>query len=161
MKHLLLLFVLVFMVFPVNAQVYRMYQTKNIHNQLRLNTRTGEVSQIQDDGQIFTIVLDITPNNKIEGRYSLTKTENMWTYILLDKFSGKLWQIQFSVQGTEYMGYCEINSNALSTTDTKKFTIQPLTSMYQFYLINNENGDMWKFQWTSDGPEYRWIQKFN
>ena len=27
-----------------------MYQTRNYHNQLRLNTATGEVLQVQDDG---------------------------------------------------------------------------------------------------------------
>lgn len=31
------------------AQTYKMYQTRNYHNQLRLNTATGEVLQVQDD----------------------------------------------------------------------------------------------------------------
>ena len=28
------------------AQTYKMYQTRNYHNQLRLNTATGEVLQV-------------------------------------------------------------------------------------------------------------------
>lgn len=40
------------------------------------------------------------------------------------------------------------------------FTIQPLVSMYQYYLINEQNGDMWMFQWSTSGDEYRWIKKF-
>lgn len=40
------------------------------------------------------------------------------------------------------------------------FSIQPLTSMYQYYLINDRTGDMWKFQWSTKGDDYRWIEKF-
>jgi hypothetical protein len=35
-----------------------------------------------------------------------------------------------------------------------------LTSMYQYYLINDNTGDMWKFQWSTKGDDYRWIEKF-
>jgi len=52
MKTLLTIFTL-FLSFTVHAQTYKLYQTDNIHNQLRLNTKTGEVYQIQDDGQTF------------------------------------------------------------------------------------------------------------
>lgn len=39
------------------AQTYKMYQTRNYHNQLRLNTATGEVLQVQDDGQSWKFVM--------------------------------------------------------------------------------------------------------
>ena len=47
MKKLFVL--LAFMVIAATsyAQVYKMYKTQNYHNQLRLNTMTGEVQQIQ------------------------------------------------------------------------------------------------------------------
>ena len=46
MKKLFVL--LAFMVIAATsyAQVYKMYKTQNYHNQLRLNTMTGEVQQI-------------------------------------------------------------------------------------------------------------------
>lgn len=34
----------------VKSQTYEFFQTNNFHNQLRLNTLTGEVYQIQDNG---------------------------------------------------------------------------------------------------------------
>lgn len=142
-----------------SAQTYKLYQTENIHNQLRLNTKTGEVYQIQDDGQKFLVHKPTTPDNEISNRYMLHKTENMWTFILLDKFSGKLWQCQYSVQGTEYMGSWVINPYTLSSSQRSIFTIQPMTSMFQFYLINDESGEMWKFQWSTKGDDYRWIEK--
>ena len=83
-----------------NGQVYKMYSTRNIHNQLRLNTATGEVMQIQDDGQSWIIGETIEASGKIEGRYSLSETRNMWTFILLDTFTGKTWQVQYSTKST-------------------------------------------------------------
>lgn len=144
-----------------NAQTYKLYQTDNIHNQLRLNTKTGEVYQLQDDGQKFVINYAVTPNNEVEQRYTLYKTKNIWTYILLDRFTGKLWQCQYSVDGTEYMITIPINKNALANSNKPIFAVEPLVSMYQYYLINESNGDMWKFQWSTDGDDYRWIEKYN
>lgn len=32
--------------------------------------------------------------------------------------------------------------------------------MHQFYLINDETSEIWKFQWTTHKKEaYRWIEK--
>jgi hypothetical protein len=144
-----------------HAQTYKFYQTDNIHNQLRLNVKNGEVYQIQDDGQKFLVHEGSTSDFKNDDRYALYKTKNMWTYILLDKCTGKLWQCQYSVSGTENILSLEINSVPLSDSPTSKFTIQPLVSMFQYYLINEETGDMWKFQWSTKGSEYRWIEKHN
>lgn len=158
MKKLIVIFTL-FLSFVANAQTYKLYQTDNIHNQLRLNTATGEVYQLQSDGQKFLVHDATTPNNEKPNRYALYKTKNMWTFILLDKFSGKLWQCQYSVEGIEYISSLVINPNDLSSSQSNKFSIQPMTSMFQFYLINDETGDMWQFQWSTEGDEYRWIKK--
>lgn len=157
MKKFLLIFILVLSARSF-AQTYEFYQTDNIHNKLRLNTNTGEVVQIQDDGQKFNIQDGPTPKNE-QRRYRLVKTQNMWTYILLDEFFGKLWQCQFSVKGDSYMGCLVINVKALSTSEKRKFTTEPLASMYQFYLVNQDDGEMWKFQWNTKGDEFRWIEK--
>ena len=160
MKKLMVIFTL-FLSLVVNAQTYKLYKTDNIHNQLRLNTATGEVYQIQDDGQKFLVHDATAPSNEKPNRYTLYKTQNMWTFILLDKFSGLIWQCQYSVKGAEYITCVVINPNALSYTQSNKFTIQPMTSMFQYYLINEETGEMWQFQWNTEGDEYRWIKKMN
>lgn len=160
MKKVLITLLLLISTLCVNAQMYRMYSTRNYHNQLRLNTANGSVQQIQDDGQKWTIVPEIIKGATCENRFQLFETRNMWTFILLDTFDGRLWQVQYSVEGTEYMMYVPINDVPLITsTGRSVFTIQPMTSMYQYYLINEDNGDMWKFQWTTQGEDYRWIQK--
>jgi hypothetical protein len=158
MKRLVLIYTL-FIGFTLNAQTYKFFQTENIHNQLKLNTKSGEVIQVQSDGQTFLVHEETTPLNDKPNRYDLYKTQNMWTYILLDKFSGKLWQCQYSVEGAEYIMSIVINDVALSNTETNKFTIKPMTSMFQFYLIDDKTGDMWKFQWSTKGGDYIWIEK--
>lgn len=66
---------------------FKFFKTKNLHNQLRLNTKTGEVIQMQDDGQEFVLNSGITPENT-SFRYWLYETKNIWTFILLDTFTG-------------------------------------------------------------------------
>jgi hypothetical protein len=141
------------------AQTYKLYQTDNIHNHLKLNSKTGEVLQVQDDGQTWLVKKAETPNNDKPDRYTLYKTKNIWTYILIDQFTGKLWQCQYSVKGAEYISALDINPNSVSGSESHRFRIEPLTSMFQFYLINDESGEMWKFQWSSDRADYRWFLK--
>lgn len=215
-KNALLMFCL--MPLWLCAQTYKMYQTQNYHNQLRLNTATGEVLQVQDDGQSWKICSEMEIDGKEDNRFCLYETQNMWTFIMLDTFTGKNWQVQFSTKGTDYMFatpincfskavpqpsdrwqgrfkmfatqnmwtfimldsftgklwqvqystqsrddiLCvSINDQVLESGEESIFTIQPMTNMYQYYLISNKSGAMWKFQWTTKGPDYRWITKIN
>lgn len=72
------------------AQTYKMYQTRNYHNQLRLNTATGEVLQVQDDGQSWKICDAREESGKVDNRFCLYETQNMWTFLMLDTFTGKI-----------------------------------------------------------------------
>lgn len=159
MKRKIFFVLSLFLTLNCFSQPYKLYQTENIHNQLKLDTRTGGVFQIQSDGQKFLVNEGLTPDSKIGNRWSLHKTKNLWTFILLDEFSGKIYQIQFSIEGDEYRGIWVINPNSLSLSNTNKFSIKPMVSMFQFYLINSEDGEMWKFQWSTKGDDYRWIEK--
>lgn len=145
----------------VNSQTYKYYDTKNIHNQLCLNTKTGKLTQEQDDGQSYVVKYAETPDCIYEGRYELIPTQNYWNFILLDSFSGKLWQCQFSVESSSQIMSMPINNTSLSFTNRSKFYIKPMVSMYQFFLINGDTAERWKFQWSTKGDDYRWIQKVN
>lgn len=199
------------------GRTYKMYRTQNYHNQLQLNTATGEVQQIQDDGQSWVICNAIEVTGNKENRFCLYKTQNMWTFIMLDTYTGKNWQIQYSVESKDNMFAEPINAFSLaypkaSSTWTNRFQmyetqnmwtfilldtydgrlwqiqystqsldnllcipinkdkliadneksafyIKPLTSMYQYYLINDLTGNIWKFQWSTEGNDYIWIEK--
>ena len=69
-----------------------MYQTHNYQNQLRLNTATGEVLQVQDDGQSWKICDAMEDGGETDNRFCLYETQNMWTFIMLDTFTGKNWE---------------------------------------------------------------------
>ena len=161
MKKLIVSFALMVITLASYAQVYKMYSTRNYHNQLRLNTMTGEVQQIQDDGQSWIICSAREISGDKESRFCLYETQNMWTFILLDSYNRRLWQVQYSTQDLDNLFCIPINKDELGSDNEKCiFSIQPLTSMYQYYLINDRTGDMWKFQWSTKGDDYRWIEKF-
>ena len=103
MKKFIALFALMVITLASYAQVYKMYNTRNYHNQLRLNTMTGEVQQIQDDGQSWIVCSAREISGDKESRFRLYETQNMWTFIMLDTYTGKNWQVQFSVKGEDYM----------------------------------------------------------
>ncbi len=157
MKKAILSLVVLLVTVNGYAKTFEFYQTQNIHNKIRLNNKTGELYQIQSDGLKVKIQSGITPKSSAT-RYSLYETKNMWNYILLDNFSGKLWQCQYSVDANSHRGCITINNKALSSTNRSKFTIEPMTSMFQFYLVNQDSGEMWQFQWNFN-EDYRWIKK--
>lgn len=86
-----LVIISILMLIPIitNGQLYKIYPTKNIHNQLLLNTSTGEVQQVQDDGQSWTICYAKEILGDKKGRFCLYETQNIWTYIMLDTYTGK------------------------------------------------------------------------
>ena len=61
-----------------------------------------------DDPQNFKL----SEKNKIDVRYKLFPTQNMWTFIKLDTRNGKLWQVQFDVK-----------ENNRFTTDLSTFSL--------------------------------------
>ena len=102
----------------------------------------------------------ITPKSVTPKRYNLYPTKNIWTFILIDTFTGKLWQTQFTVDAEGSRFSIPINEKVLSNSKRSIFEVKPMLSMYQFYLINSNTGEMWKFQWTTENDEsYRWIEK--
>lgn len=80
MRKIVALLVLCFMPICLFAQTYKMYQTRNYHNQLRLNTATGEVLQVQDDGQSWKICDAMEDGGETDNRFCLYETQNMWTF---------------------------------------------------------------------------------
>lgn len=90
MKKLIVSCALMVITLVSYAQTYKMYSTRNYHNQLRLNTMTGEVQQIQDDGQSWEICSAREASGDKVGRFCLYETQNMWTFIMLDTYTGKI-----------------------------------------------------------------------
>ena len=78
---------------------FRLFRTQNIYTLLRLDTRTGQVWQIQwgSTKQRFIEELNtkvLAPNGRV-GRFTLYPTSNIYTFVLLDQDTGSTWQIQW------------------------------------------------------------------
>ena len=84
---------------------YELYPTENMWTFLKLNTMTGQIWQVQygvGDTQAMETFLDTNvrlskDDEPICGRFKLYKTQNMYNFILLDTISGKVWQVQWSI----------------------------------------------------------------
>ena len=78
---------------------YRLFNTQNVYTLLELDTRTGQVWQVQWGDNLHRFVEPI--NEKplvISGkpeRFTLYATSNVFTFILLDQETGDAWYVQW------------------------------------------------------------------
>ena len=93
------------------------------------------------------------PEQDIHARYRLFKTTNIWTSILLDTWTGRMWQVQYSVDDLP-AGRWIINSISLLPEGTPaikgRFTLYPTHNMYNFLLLDQEDGRVWQVQWSTE-----------
>ena len=98
-----------------NPVVFQLYPTQNMWTFIQLNTRNGQMLQIQFDVQGDNrggVLLNSTPlvsrTDEVNGRFTLKSTQNMWTFILLDQTSGRTWQVQWSLDDEDKRGIIPI-----------------------------------------------------
>lgn len=82
------------------SALYRLFRTQNMFMFLLLDTRTGQITQVQwstETEKRFAEPLNIKPlvANGKPGRFTLYPTQNIYTFILLDQVSGDSWQVQW------------------------------------------------------------------
>ena len=89
-----------------NNVVYRLFATRNMYTFIKLNTRNGQMSQIQwgqeSNYRFETKLSDISRVNEDEeknGRFFLYPTTNIYNFILLDQIDGRAWQVQWGKEG--------------------------------------------------------------
>lgn len=82
---------------------YELYPTQNMYTFLKLDTRNGRIWQVQHSNKEdtrFEIFLNVLPlvseEDESNGRFELYPTENIYTFILLDRISGDTYQVQWS-----------------------------------------------------------------
>jgi hypothetical protein len=82
---------------------YRLFPTQNMWTLIKLNTRNGQMWQVQFDVQGSNRLVAnlssetlVSKEKEVNDRFSLYSTLNMYTFILLDQIDGKTWQVQWS-----------------------------------------------------------------
>jgi len=82
---------------------YRLFKTENMWTFIKLNTRTGQMWQVQfdingDNRHELSLYSEslVNPENEFNERFTLHATQNMYNFILLDQYDGRTWQAQWS-----------------------------------------------------------------
>jgi hypothetical protein len=85
-----------------SSVVYRLFATRNMYMFIKLNTRNGQMWQIQwglESKYRFENTLSdisrVSEDEEKNGRFFLYPTTNIYTFILLDQISGRTWQVQW------------------------------------------------------------------
>lgn len=85
---------------------FKLYPTKNMWTFIKLDTRNGQMWQVQysinNDSERGETILSLKRHafghDEINGRFALYPTENMYNFILLDQIDGRTWQVQWSFE---------------------------------------------------------------
>ena len=100
-------------------------------------------------------------NSSLKGRYKLYQTENLYTLLQLDTKTGKIEQVQWSLD-SDKEGTFTINDEDLTWGlgyGSGTFELYPTKNMYQFILIDKTDGRKWHVQWGTGGEKSRWIRR--
>ena len=91
-----------------NDFIYKLFPTQNLWTFIKLNTRNGQMWQVQYDTKennrletSLNLIPLVVKENEINNRFTLYPTQNIFTFILLDQLDGKTWQVQWSTKANE------------------------------------------------------------
>ena len=93
------------------------------------------------------------------NRFKLYPSENIYTLLKLDTATGKIDQVQWSLD-SDKEGSFTINNDDLSLgSGSGTFELYPTKNMYQFILLDKVTGRQWHIQWGMEASK-RWIRRF-
>lgn len=93
-------------------------------------------------------IIDATQDPKVP--YRLFPTNNIWTFIKLETSTGKMWQIQFSIDDSS-RGSVPLNLGDLAKDKKRipgRFTLYSTQNMFTFILVDQIEGNTWQVQWA-------------
>ena len=83
---------------------YRLFATKNIYTFIKLNTKNGQMWQVQWSAKSnefqtpLSLITRVTKEEEKNGRFFLYPTTNIYNFVLLDQIDGRVWQVQWSAE---------------------------------------------------------------
>lgn len=108
--------------------------------------------------QSKTPAQDIVNSSDTLARYKLYPTQNMWTFLKLDTRTGRIWQVQWSLEDEKRFQLI-LSGVSLPWKEEERngrYALYPTTNIYNFIMIDQINGDLFQVQW-SQKPENRGI----
>jgi hypothetical protein len=94
---------------------------------------------------------------RLDARFRVFKTRNIWNTLHLDTQTGQLWQVQIALKDEDRMKTI-LNKDVLAPTGSRpgRFTLYSSRNMYQFILLDQDSGRTWQVQWSIDGNSGFW-----
>ena len=94
---------------------------------------------------------------RLDARFRVFKTRNIWNTLHLDTQTGQLWQVQIALKDEDRMKTV-LNKDVLASTGSRpgRFTLYSSRNMYQFILLDQDSGRTWQVQWSIDGNSGFW-----
>lgn len=83
---------------------YRLFSTRNMYTFIKLNTKNGQMWQVQWDTKSnqfetpLSLTTLVTKEEEKNGRFFLYPTTNIYNFILLDQIDGRAWQVQWNIE---------------------------------------------------------------
>lgn len=104
----------------------------------------------------FSNILDDSEQSQ---RFELYPTQNTFNFLKSDKKTGKIYQVQWSLEGEKEFSIT-LNGIDLSqfSTDGNCFKLYPTKNMWQFILLDGASGRAWHVQWGFE-EKNRWIKR--
>ena len=88
---------------------YRLFSTRNMYTFIKLNTKNGQMWQVQWYTKInqletpLSLITLVTKEEEKNGRFFLYPTTNIYNFILLDQIDGRVWQVQWNIEEKDRM----------------------------------------------------------
>ena len=85
------------------------------------------------------------------SRFRLLATQNIWTFLLLDSSTGRVWQVQYALSDTVFAGRVALNDSALvpaASAHPGRFTLRETQNIFNFLLLDQDDGRVWQIQWS-------------
>lgn len=141
---------------------FKLYPTQNMWNFLKLDTRTGEIWQVQygvegDEYRHETELnnKDLTyGQNTKPGRFRLHPTSNRHNFILLDCEDGRIWQVQWDF-GRLHRSIWRIESSPLPDCEIGDVFIQ---DSVEVEIVENLGDGYYRITPTADIKRMSWIE---
>lgn len=85
-----------------------------------------------------------------EAVFRLFPTKNMWTFLQLNTITGQIRQLHFDTSGDSRLKLILNDENLAKNLPSLKgrFTLYPTQNMYNFILLDQDNGRTWQVQWS-------------
>lgn len=141
-----------------NAQTNRNQVQKLSKHEQKVDSLLSQIDTLIMINNQLLENLDI--NLSLKNRFKLYQTENIYTFLQLDTKTGRIEQVQWSLDKNNE-GSVTINDEDLTVGygfGSNSFELYPTKNMYQFILINKTNGSKWHVQWGMKESE-RFIRR--